>query len=81
MIARAATDISFQLVTDCLAIQIGLAPNHIDCGHNHAGRAESALQTVIVAKCLLHWMELPIFSETLNSGDLSAFGLHREHAA
>ena len=49
--------------------------------HHHAGRAEAALQAVLLAEALLHRIELAVLLEPLDRHDLAAVGLHREHRA
>src|SRR5262249_48710642 len=55
VIAGAAAQVAFELPADGLLVEIvAVAVHDIDCGHDHAGRAEAALQAVIVAERLLH---------------------------
>ena len=56
-------------------------PYHVESGHDHARRAETALQPVILVKGLLHGMELTIRRQALYGGDAGAVGLAGEHGA
>jgi hypothetical protein len=50
--------------------------------HHHAGRAEAALQGVVIDERLLHRMEPLALGESLDRRDLLAACIHREgHAA
>src|SRR3954454_7412270 len=58
LIARAAAEIAFELFADRMVGEIvALAMDDIDRGHDHAGRAETALQTMMLAERLLHRMQ------------------------
>src|SRR5438309_10877843 len=52
-----------------------------DRGHHHSGRAEAALQPVLLMEAFLDRMELAILLEPLDSRDRSLIGLNREHRA
>src|SRR5690349_14348237 len=48
VVAGAAAEVALELLADGVVVEIvTLAVDHIDRGHDHAGRAEAALQTVI----------------------------------
>ena len=66
---------------DGLAVELRLAADHVDGRHDHARRAEAALQTVIFAESFLHRMQLSVLCEAFDRRHLRAFGLDREHAA
>src|SRR5690242_4271473 len=58
LIAGAAAEITLQLLADDLIGEVvPLAVNEVDRGHDHAGRAEAALQTMMLAKRFLHRMQ------------------------
>ena len=40
--------------------------HHVDRGHDHAGRAEAALQAMMLAEGFLHRMQLAVLGETLD---------------
>src|SRR5262245_54009693 len=82
VVARAAADIALELLADRLVVEIAaLAADHIDRGHDHAGRAETALQAVILAEGLLHRMQLAVLREPLDRGDVRALDLPGEDGA
>src|SRR5579864_3608669 len=59
VIAGAAADIALELLADGVVVEVvTFAADHIDRGHDHAWRAVAALQTVVLAKRLLHRMQL-----------------------
>jgi hypothetical protein len=81
VIAGASTHVALKLVPDRFAVEIRLTPDHVDGGHNHARRAEAALQTMIFPESLLDWVQLPILGEPLDRYYSRTFGLNSEHAA
>ena len=50
-------------------------------GGDHAGRAEAALQRVMLAEGFLQRREVGIVGQPFDGHDLGALGLHREHQA
>ena len=61
---------------------VALAVHHIDRGHDHAGRAEAALQAVMLAKRLLHRMQRrAVGGKPLDGPDLVAVGHDRQRGA
>ena len=50
-------------------------------GGDHAGRAEAALQRVMLTEGFLQGRELGVTGEPFDGHDLGALGLHREHQA
>src|ERR1700760_362808 len=58
LVAGAAAEITLELLADRMLGQImALAMDQVDRGHDHARRAEAALQTVMLAERLLHRMQ------------------------
>ena len=56
--------------------------DQIDRGHDHAGRAEAALQAVMLAERLLHRMQRrAVGGQALDGPDLVAVGHDRERGA
>jgi hypothetical protein len=53
----------------------------IDRRHDHAGRAETTLQRVVVPECNLHRMELASLCNPLDRRDARAVGLPRQNHA
>ena len=61
---------------------VALAMDQVDRGHDHAGRAEAALQAVMLAKRLLHRMQRrAVGGKALDGPDLVPVGHHRERGA
>src|SRR5712691_3568656 len=60
---------------------IGVAIDQIVGGHDHAGRAEAALQTVLVPERLLQWMQLPVGGKTFDRHHGRPVGLNGEDRA
>src|SRR5262245_13038973 len=55
VVAGAAADVALELLADGLVVEaVALALHHVDRRHDHARRAEAALQAVIVAERFLH---------------------------
>src|SRR5260221_14278447 len=80
-IARAAAQIPANSLADLLLARILVAYEERARGHQHARRAESALQAVLLGEALLHRMELAALLQSFDRGDLAAVGLHRQHGA
>src|SRR5262245_60888326 len=55
VVARASTEIALELLADDVLAHVrAFAQHDIDAGHDHAGRAEAALQRVMLTKRRLH---------------------------
>src|SRR5438445_7657011 len=61
--------------------RVWIAIDQIVGGHDHAGRAEAALQAVLVPERLLHRMQLPVRGQTLDRDHGRAVGLNGEDRA
>ena len=59
----------------------GIAREEVRCRQDHAGRAEAALQAVVLDERALERVELAVLREPLDRRDLAALGLEREHGA
>ena len=81
VIAGAAAEIALQPLADLFLGGIRIALHQIDRAHDHARRAEAALQRMVLAKRRLHRVQLAILGQALDRDDLCAFGLHREDRA
>src|ERR1700724_3551756 len=82
VVARAPADISFELFPDGALVElVAEALHHVDRRHEHAGRAEALLQPVILAKCLLHGMQLVGGRQTLDGEDVRPLDLQRQDGA
>src|SRR5262249_18694629 len=67
VVAGAAADVAFELFADGPLFEaVPLAPDQIDRGHDHAGRAETALQAMVLAESFLHWVQLAVGREPLD---------------
>ena len=60
---------------------IGLALQHAGRQHQKAGRAEAALQAVMLHEGALQRIELVAVRQAFDGADLLAVRLHREHQA
>src|SRR4029077_18972245 len=56
LIARTAADVSLEPAAHAIGCRIRVPLREVDGAHDHAGRAEAALQTVVLVKRLLHGM-------------------------
>src|ERR1700733_9909715 len=83
LVAGAAAQIAFELFADGVVGQIvALAVDQIDRRHDHAGRAEAALQAVMLAERLLHRMQRrAVRRQALDGPDLVTIGHHRQRGA
>src|SRR5690242_8388694 len=80
-VARAAAQVPGDRLADFLLAGILVALEERARGHEHARRAESALQAVLLGEALLHRMELAALLQAFDRGDLAAVRLHGEHGA
>src|SRR5262245_53650019 len=78
-IAGAAAEIGGEHVEQVLVADVGLALEHAGRQHQKAGRAEAALQAVIVDEGLLQRMQHVALCQALDGADRPALGLHRKH--
>ena len=83
LVAGAAAQIAFQLFADGVVGEIvALAMDDVDRGHDHAGRAEAALQAVMLAEGFLHRMQRrAVGGKPLDRLHLVAVGHHRKRGA
>src|SRR5216117_1336619 len=72
VVAGAPAQVAFELVADLLLRRFRIALEQLAGGQNHAGRAEAALQAVLLPETLLDRMQVPVLREPLNGGDLGA---------
>ena len=61
--------------------RIGIAREEVDGQHDHAGRAESALEPVFRAERLLDEMELSIGCQAFDGRDFRSIGLYGQEGA
>src|SRR6266852_5613047 len=83
LITGAAAEIAFELFANgVLAEIVALAVDDINRGHDHAGRAEAALQAMMLAERLLHRMQRrAVGGKTLDGLDLLPVSHDRERGA
>src|SRR5580704_2600334 len=83
VVAGATAEIAFELVPDGRVVElVALAVDHVDGGHDHAGRAVAALQAVMLAERLLHGMQRAVRGrQALDGEDVGAVELPGEHGA
>ena len=79
LIAGTATHVALDPVADLGVRRRGVAGEQVGRRHDHAGRAEPALQRVVVTERLLHRMELSVAGQPLDGGYFTSVGLNREH--
>src|SRR5262249_30884168 len=73
VVAGAAAEIAFELLADRLLVEVvALAADDVDRRHDHAGRAEAALQAVVLAERLLHRVQLVAVGEALDGAHVGA---------
>ena len=77
LVAGAPAQIAFQSVADFVISRRGVALEELIARHDHAGRAEPALQTVLFPKALLGGIEITILSQALNGGNFCPVRLYR----
>src|SRR5688572_28196672 len=64
VVAGAAAEIAFQLVTNGLLVEpAAVAADHVDGRHDHARRAEAALQAMMLAESGLDGMQMVAFRQ------------------
>src|SRR5580693_5946724 len=77
VVPRAAAQIAFELLANRPLVEFRtLAVHNIDGGQDHAGRAETALERMMLAEGFLHRMELAVRCESFDRGHLGAFARH-----
>ena len=73
VVAGAAADIALELLADRVLVEVvALAIDDVDRRHDHARRAEAALQAVMLAERLLHRMQLAALRQALDRRDIGA---------
>src|SRR5215467_7103582 len=78
VVAGAAAEIALEFLADGLLVEVvALAVDDVDRGHDHARRAEAALQAVVLAERLLHRVQLLAVGEALDGAHVGA--VRRQH--
>jgi hypothetical protein len=81
VISGAAANISRQATTDLFLCRIWIALCDLFGGYDHAGRAEPALDAVLIPDDLLHRMELRVRGQALNRSAACTVSLPGKHCA
>ena len=81
LVPGAAAEISFEAFSNLPFIRRRIVLKKCTRSHNHPRRAVAALETVSLPETFLYWMELAIFSEALNGGQIGSVGLDGENGA
>src|SRR5712691_941357 len=79
LVAGAAADIAFETCTNLFFSRVGIVFEQVIRGHNHARRAEAALQPVLLPEAFLDRMETSLRGQPLDGGDFSAIGLNCQY--
>src|SRR5208283_857722 len=79
VVAGAAADVAFERVADRGLVEFrALAIDEVDGRHDHARRAEAALQAMIVLEGLLHRVQLAVRGKALDRRHLRAVAARRQ---
>src|SRR4051812_34153476 len=81
VVPGAAAQVSGDRLADLELARVLVPLEERAAGDHHAGRAEAALQRVLLGEAFLDRMELAALLQALDGRDLAAVGLHREHGA
>src|SRR5262249_14192829 len=82
LVAGAAAEVALEAEPDVLVGELPTAtPDEVDRVHDHARRAEPALQAVVLPEGLLHRVQLAVLGHALDGGDGGAVRLDGQHRA
>jgi hypothetical protein len=81
LVTGAAAETSRKRLAHPRLIGLRFAPQQIERGQHHTGRAEAALETVIAAERFLQRVQLAAGRQRLDCRDLGIAHLDREHQA
>src|SRR6187402_1795493 len=82
VVAGAPAKVALELLADLVLGRLRMAVHEVDRAHDHAGRAEPALQAVAVLERRLHRVHRPVGrGEPLDRDDRRAVDLRGEHVA
>src|SRR5207249_8067112 len=81
VVTRAPAQVALELVADQLLGRLGVALEHLVDGHDHARRAEPALEPVLLPEPLLDRVQLAVLRQSLDRHDVGAVRLDREEGA
>src|ERR1017187_3499704 len=79
LVARAAAEIAVQTVADLFVGGVRVALQQLAGSHDHARRAEAALEAVLVPEGFLHGVQIAIGGQAFDGDDFAAVGLDGEH--
>ena len=82
LVTGATAQIAFEQFANFEFAGVGVTLGDVDCAHDHAGRAETALQAVTFFECRLHGVHGAVgLGHAFNGGDFGALRLCGEHVA
>ena len=81
MISGTAANVTFETFTNILLARVRVLFDKFNGAHHHAGRAETALQAMVLVKRLLHRMQRFRASNSFDGRDVGAFGGNGQHGA
>src|SRR5439155_24380723 len=81
LVARAPAEHRGDTLADLGLRRLGLHAQEIERGHQHARRAEAALEPVVLVEGLLQRVKLAVLHQAFDRPELGALGLDREHDA
>jgi len=81
LVARAAADIAFERLANLSFGGVGVVLQEFGGGHNHAGCAEAALQTMFLPEAFLNGVQAAFGRQSFNGGDFAAVGLYCQESA
>src|SRR5262249_17753632 len=82
LVSGAPAQVAFEAVPYRAVVRVGVLGEQVDGLHDHAWRAEAALQRVVVAERLLDGVQRPVgWGQAFYGHDVAAIGLYGEHRA
>src|SRR5437764_7976446 len=80
-VTGAAAEIAGDGLTDLELARVRIRGQKCRRGDHHPGRAEAALEAVLLVESLLYGVKLAVLLETFDRRDAHPIGLHREYGA
>ena len=81
LVPRAAAEVAAERAADRLLVRVRVALEQVDGGHDDPGRAEAALEPVVLHERVLQRVPHAAPRQPLDGRDLRSFGLQGEHGA
>src|SRR3954451_20728905 len=81
LVAGAAAEVALDAAPDLLLARRGIVLEEIDASHDHARRAEAALEPVLLPEAALDRVQLAILRQPLDRLEVGAIGLDRQDRA